>query len=104
MYLESIAVLREKEAALKKESEDRALLAKKAVADARIAGEESLREASAKAEAEVKQMLREVNEKAIAAAADRASATENKKAVLLVRAERNRTKAAALIVERIVNG
>jgi len=104
MYLESIVTLSEKEAELKQKCEDDILLAKKTVADAKAAGEARVREAAAQADAEVKQMMREVNERATAAIKEKAASTENQKAVLRARAEHNAEKAAALIIERIVNG
>ena len=104
MYLESIVTLSEKEAELKQKCEDDVLLAKKAVADARAAGEARVREAAAKADAEVKQMMQEVNARAKTAIEEKASKAENTKAVLRGRAEHNADKAAALIIERIVNG
>ena len=104
MYRESISRLHALELEIKQEREERAQLAKKAIADAHEDGEARLREAAEQAEAEVKQRLREVNERAMAQAAERASSTENKKAVLEVRAERNMDRAAALIIEKIVKG
>lgn len=104
MYLESIVTLSEKEAALKQKCEDDALLAKKTVTDTKAAGEQRIRDAAARADAEVKQMMQEVNARATKAIQEKASGTENAKAVLRARAERNADKAAALIVERIVNG
>lgn len=104
MYRESISRLHALELEIKQEREQRAQLAKKAIADAHADGEARLREAAEQAEAEVKQLLREVNERAMAQAAERASSTENKKAVLEVRAERNMDRAAALIIEKIVKG
>ena len=104
MYRASINRLHALELELKQKSEVHSQQAKKAVADARSAGEACLREAAERAEAEVKQLMHEANERAMALAAERASSTENKKAVLHVRAERNMEKAAALIVEKIVKG
>ena len=104
MYLESIVTLSEKEAQLKQKCEDDVLLAKKLVAEAKAAGEARVHEAAAKADADVKQMLHEVNERAKAAIEEKAAKTENTKAVLRARAEHNAEKATALIVERIVNG
>jgi len=104
MYLESIVTLSEKEASLKQKCEDDVLLARKTVADAKAAGEQHVRDAIARADAEVKQMMQEVNARAAEAIREKASGTENTKAVLRARAERNTDKAAALIVERIVNG
>ena len=104
MYLESIVTLSEKEAELKQKSEDDVLLAKRQIAEAKAAGEARVREAAAKADADVKQMLREVNDRAKTAIEEKAAKTENTKAVLRARAEHNADKAAALIIERIVNG
>ena len=104
MYTESIVSLHEKEEELKRFREESAQRAKKTVADAYLAGEAQLREADERAVSEIKQMMNEINERAKADAEKKASETENKKAVLRVRAERNTEKAAALIVERIVNG
>ena len=104
MYLESIQTLREEEVALQQKKEAGALAAKKALADTRTDGERIQREALERAEAEVKQLLRTVDENALTAAGARSERTEERKAALRACAERNAAKATALIVERIVNG
>lgn len=104
MYRESISRLHALELEIRREREARAQQAKKAIADAHSDGEALLREAVERAEAEVNRLLHGVNERAMAKAEERASSTENKKAVLEVRAERNMDRAAALIMEKIVKG
>jgi len=104
MYLESIETLQAKETALKCKKEEAAILAKKEIAQAHSDGEARVRSAQAKADAEIAQMMREINEQAMASAEERAAAARNKRAVLQARAERNSANATALIIERIVNG
>ena len=57
-----------------------------------------------KAAAEVKELRSKSDEKAKADAMALASDTENKKAAMRARADARMDKAAALIVERVVNG
>ena len=57
-----------------------------------------------KAAAEVKELRAKSDDKAKQDAIELASDTENKKAAMRARADARREKAAALIVERVVNG
>ena len=59
--------------------------------------------AVAKAEAELKELARQVNEKAKGQAESLSDELENEKAALRARAENRLEDAAALVVERIVN-
>ena len=60
--------------------------------------------AGAKAAAEVRELRAKSDEKAKQDAIELASDTENRKAAMRARADARMEKAAALIVERVVNG
>ena len=76
---------------------------KQLAADAESAGKLSVDAAVAKAEAELQELSRQVNEKAKQDGERLAADLENQKAVLRARAESRLDEAAALVVERIVN-
>ena len=77
--------------------------ARQAVENARIAGEKSLAEAIKNAEKESAEMLKQAEHEAAKQALDLASNTENKKAAMLVRAEREMEQASAFIVEKVLH-
>ena len=77
--------------------------AKQMLADADTAGKLAIDAACAKAEEELKELSRQVSEKARAQAKDLSGELENQKAALRARAEGRLEQAAALVVERIVN-
>ena len=74
-----------------------------ALEDVRAAGEKSLLEAVKNAKIESIEMLKKAEAEAAKQAQDLASNTENKKAAMRVRAEREMEKAVALIVEDVQN-
>ena len=78
--------------------------AKQMLSDAQSAGKASVEAACAKAEGELRQLGRKAEEKLGEDAGDLNRDMENKKAALRARAEARLEKAAALVVERIVNG
>ena len=104
MYLESIATLSQKEELLKQQNAECAALAKKAVADAKAAGQQQVFDAVQRANEETRALMAKAEENAAATAKEKAAETENKKAALRTRAESRKGQAVAFIVERIVNG
>lgn len=78
--------------------------AKAAEAAAQAEGKTALAAAEKKAADELKELQAKSDDKARADAEQLASDTENKKAAMRARAEARLEKAAALIVERVVNG
>ena len=77
--------------------------ARQMLADAENAGKASMEAARAKAEGELAELRRLADEKALTEAGSLSNSMENKKAALRVKAEAKLEKAAALVVERIVN-
>lgn len=77
--------------------------AKQMAADAESAGKAAVEAACAKAESELKELRRQADEQAMSEAGGLSGDMENKKAVLRAKAEARLEKAAALVVERIVN-
>lgn len=77
--------------------------AKQMVADAESAGKAAVEAAYAKAESELKELRRQADEQAMSEAGELSGDMENRKAVLRAKAEAKLEKAAALVVERIVN-
>lgn len=78
--------------------------AKQLIAEAEIGGKASVQSAVKKAEQELIELKQKTEAKAAADVDDIKSANENKKAVLKAKAESRMEQAAALVVERIVNG
>lgn len=77
--------------------------ARQMLADAENAGKASIEAACSKADGELSELRRKADEKAMTEASGLSNAMENKKAALRVKAEAKLEKAAALVVERIVN-
>ena len=77
--------------------------AKQSLTDARDAGERMLADALGSADAELAELGRQADEKARADVQSLAENNENRKAAMRARAEARADKAAAFIVERIVN-
>lgn len=75
-----------------------------ALAEAEAEGKRALAAAEEKAARELVELRTKSDEKAKADAVQLASDTENRKAALRARADARMEKAAALIVERVVNG
>lgn len=104
MYPDSLISVTQTEEKLRQNKADAAVQAKKRIADTRAGGEALIAEAIKKAADEVDAMAAKVEDGFRAKAAERASSTENKKAVMRAKAESRMDKAAAFIAERIVNG
>lgn len=77
--------------------------AKQMLTDAQSAGKASVEAACAKAEIELAELRRKAGEKARDQAGAFSGELENRKAALRAKAEARLEKAAALVVERIVN-
>ena len=78
--------------------------AKAAEAAAQAEGRTAMEAAEKKAAAELAELRSKSDEKAKEDALELASDTENRKAAMRARADARLEKAAALIVERVVNG
>ena len=83
---------------------DAAAASKQSIANARNEGEQILADALKSAESELAERNRQADAKAKADVLELAGNNENRKAALRARAEARADKAAAFIVERIVNG
>ena len=73
------------------------------VNDAYNAGKAAVEAAAAKAEAELQELRKQANDKAVSDAGALSAEVESKKAAMRAVAEARLEKAAALVVERIVN-
>lgn len=104
MYPDSLITVTQTEEKLRQNKADAAVQAKKRLADAKADGEALVAETIKKAADEIDAMTAKVEDSFRAKAAERASGTENKKAVMRAKAESRMDKAAAFIAERIVNG
>ena len=78
--------------------------ARASILAAEAEGKAEISSALEKAEKDVSEMRSRSDAKSIVAAETLANETENKKAAMRIRAEGRLDKAAAIIVERIVNG
>lgn len=103
MSFESISNIKAAEDKAKKILVEAQAQAKQMLTDTEAKGEKDLLEAEDKARRELSELKLRSEALADDAAAETASATETKKAVLKAKADSRMEKAAALIVERIVN-
>ena len=103
MSLEAISSITDTEENIRRMKADAAAKAKLRAAEAKSEGEAKVAEAVKKGRDEVAQLFKKAEDKAKTEASELAQSTENKKAAMLVKAEASMDKAAALIVERIVN-
>ncbi len=103
MSLEAIKIIGQAEEKANKARNDAAVASKNAISEAEAAGRQAVEQAVSKANDELRDLMRKADEKAKSQAQALASTTENKMASMRVRAEGNLDKAAALVVERIVN-
>lgn len=103
MSLEAIQALTAAEETVRSMRADAAAEAKQKLAAARERGEQLVADAVKKAKAEMSELSRQADEKAKADAVALVGNNENRKAAMRVRAESKAEKAAAFIVERIVN-
>ena len=104
MSFEAMETLAAVEENVRRMHADAAAASKQALADAVAAGEQLVAEAIRTAEAELAELSRKADEKGRAAVLALADSNANRKAALGAKAEARAEKAAAFIVERIVNG
>ncbi len=104
MSLEAMETLAASEEQVRRMRADAAAAARQSIADARESGEKLIADAVKKAAEEIEALTRKSDEKAKADALELAGNNENRKAVMRAKAESRAEQAAALIVERIVNG
>ena len=104
MSFEAIETLNEVEEKVKRMRADAAAAAKQEALNTRKKGEQLVAEAIANADKEVKEQMRQAEDKATNNARALAETNENRKAVLRARAEARMDSASAFVVERIVNG
>ena len=104
MSFEAITTISEAEESAKRMKAEALSAAKAAQAAAQAEGRTALAEAEKKAAAELAELRSKSDEKAKEDARQLASDTENRKAAMRARADARLEKAAALIVERVVNG
>ena len=104
MSLEAIAAITEAEENAKRMRAEAAAAAKAAEAAARAEGAAAMDAAAKKAAGELAELRAKSDEKSREDARQLASGTENRKAAMRARADARMGKAAALIVERVVNG
>ena len=103
MSFEAISNITQAEAQAKATRAGAEARAKQLAADAESAGKLAVDAAVAKAETELQELSRQVNDKAKQESERLAADLENQKAALRARAEGKLDEAAALVVERIVN-
>ncbi len=103
MSLEAMEALTAAEETVRRMRADAAVEAKQKLTAAREKGEQMVSEAMQKAKNEISELSRQSDEKAKADAVTLVGNNENRKAAMRARAESKAEKAAAFIVERIVN-
>ncbi len=103
MSLEAIASVTAAESEAKAAVQAAEARAKQLIAEARTTGSAAVEAAGAKADAELRELRRKAEEKYQSEAQEHAKALESRKAALREQADAKLGKAAALIVERIVN-
>ena len=104
MAFDAITMISQAEEAAKKDLAQ-ALADARAAEDAAVeAGKAALEDAAVRARKEIQEKLADLEAEAAAAADALAGETESKKAAMRSAAQQNLDAAAALIVERIVNG
>ena len=104
MSFEAITAISEAEENAKRMKAEALAAAKAAEAAAQAEGRAAVEAAEKKAAAELAELRSKSDEKAKEDARQLASDTENRKAAMRARADARLEKAAALIVERVVNG
>ena len=103
MSFEAISNIAQAEAQAKTTVANAEARAKQLAADTESAGKLAVEAAVQKADTELKELGRQVNEKATAQAEQLSGELENQKAALRAKAEARLEEAAAIVVERIVN-
>ena len=104
MSLEAITTISEAEESARRLKAEAIAAAKAAEAAAAAEGKAAIEAAARKAASELAELRAKSDEKAREDARQLASDTENKNAAMRARADARLGKAAALIVERVVNG
>ena len=104
MPFEAIEALEKTETTVRNMLSEAASAAKQRLALAREEGERSVEEAIQSADRALAELGRSADEKAKADARALADNNANRKAAMLAKAEARAEKAAAFVVERIVNG
>ena len=103
MSFEAMETLAAAEETVRRMQADAAVAAKQSLARAGEEGEQMIADALKKAESELAELGRQADEKAKASVLALAENNENRKAAMRAHAEARADKAAAFIVERIVN-
>ena len=103
MSFEAINSIAQAEAQAKSAVAGAEARAKQLAADAESAGKLAVEAAVQKADAELSELSRQVNDKARGQAGELSKKLENQKAALRAKAEGKLDAAAAIVVERIVN-
>jgi len=104
MSLEAIEAIGEAEELARVIKAEAELEAKAVLEKAQADGFAAIKDAEKRAADELRALQKRANEKVLAEVQELAKSTENKKAVLLARAEARIDSAAALVIERIVSG
>ena len=104
MSFEAVSLITEAESAAKALVAEAETRAKQMISDAENDGRAAVTAAGEKAERELTELKKQVGSKAVAEAGRLSESTENSKAELRARAEKQIDRAADLVVERIVNG
>ena len=104
MSFEAVSLITEAEAGAKALVAEAEARAKQMLSDAENDGRAAITAAGEKAGRELAQLKKQVGSKAVEEAGILSENTENSKAELRARAEKQIEKAADLVVERIVNG
>ena len=103
MSFEAISNISQAEAMAKSQVANAEVRAKQLAADAESAGKLAVEAAVQKADAELTELSRQVNDKARGQAGELAKKLEKQRAALRAKAEGKLDAAAAIVVERIVN-
>ena len=103
MSFEAISNISQAEAMAKSQVATAEVRAKQLAADAESAGKLAVEAAVQKADAELNELSRQVNDKARGQAGELAKKLEKQRAALRAKAEGKLDAAAAIVVERIVN-
>jgi V/A-type H+-transporting ATPase subunit G/H len=104
MSLDAIKSIGEAEENARRLKQDAQANAKHAVEAAHEAGRDTVAKTIARAHEEVKQLQNASDEKSAESAREVLSSTENRRATIRARADSRIDAAAAIIIERIVNG
>ena len=104
MSFEAVSLITEAESGAKALIAEAEATAKQMLSDAENDGRAAMTAAAEKAERELAELKKQAGSKAVELAGKLSENTDNSKAELRARAEKQIDKAAELVVERIVNG